>query len=69
VTNKIPWSKRDNGGGDYFDCTRYVQSDKFMKTFPKIDDHVGQEYKSGGIIQTKVMTQTAVIIQAPTRPI
>jgi hypothetical protein len=56
-------------GGNYFDCTGYGQSDRFMKTVQKISDHIGQEYKGGGITRTKVMTQNAVIIQAPTRPI
>jgi hypothetical protein len=56
-------------GGNYFDCTGYGQSDRFMKTVQKIADHIGQEYKDGGITQTEVMTQTVVIIQAPTRPI
>jgi hypothetical protein len=53
-------------GGNYFDCTGYGQSDRFMKTVQKNSDHIGQEYKGGGITQTEVMTQTAVIIQAPT---
>jgi hypothetical protein len=55
-------------GGNYFDCTGYGQSDRFMKTVQNIADHIVQEYKGGGITLTKVMTQTAVIIQAPTRP-
>jgi hypothetical protein len=32
-------------GGNYFDCTGYGQSDRFMKTVKKIADHIGQEYK------------------------
>jgi hypothetical protein len=56
-------------GGDYFDCTGYGQSDRFMKTVQKVANHIGQEYKGCGITQTEVMTQTAVIIQVPTRPI
>jgi hypothetical protein len=40
-----------------------------MKTVQKIAGHIGQEYKGGGITRTEVMTQTDVIIQAPTRPI
>jgi hypothetical protein len=56
-------------GGNYCDCTGYGQSDRFMKTVQKIADHIGQEYKGGGITQTELMTQTAVIIQAPTRPV
>jgi hypothetical protein len=40
-----------------------------LKTVQKIADHIGQEYKGGGITQTEVMTQTAVIIQAPLRPV
>jgi hypothetical protein len=43
-------------GGNYFDCTGYGQSDRFMKTVQKIAYHIGQEYKGGGIIQTEVMT-------------
>jgi hypothetical protein len=56
-------------GGNYFDCTGYGQSDRFMKTVQKIADHIGQEYKGGGINRTEVMTQAAVIIQAPIRPV
>jgi hypothetical protein len=40
-----------------------------MKTVRKIAEHIGQEYKGGGITRTEVMTQTASIIQAPTIPI
>jgi hypothetical protein len=56
-------------GGFFFDCTGYDHSDRFMKTDQKIADHIGQEYKGGSITRTGVMTQTEVIIQAPTRPI
>jgi hypothetical protein len=56
-------------GGDYFDCTGYGQSDRFMKTVQKIADHISQKYKVGGITRTEVMTKTSVIIQAPTRPV
>jgi hypothetical protein len=56
-------------GGNYFDCLGYDQSDRFMKTVQKITDHIGQEYKGRGITWTEVTTQTAIIIQAPTRPI
>jgi hypothetical protein len=55
-------------GGNYFDCTGYGQSDMFMKNVQKITDRIVQEYKGGGITRTEVMTQTAVIIQAPIRP-
>jgi hypothetical protein len=55
-------------GGNYFDCTGYGQSGRFMKTVQKIADHIVQEYKGGGITRTEVMAQNAVIIQAPTRP-
>jgi hypothetical protein len=55
--------------GNYFDCTGYGQSDRFMKTVQKIADYIGQEYKSGGVTRTKVMTQTAVTIPLPTRPV
>jgi hypothetical protein len=51
------------------DCTGYGQSDRFMKTVQKLSDHIGQEYKGGGITRTEVMTQTGVIIQEPTMPI
>jgi hypothetical protein len=61
--------EKEELGGNYFDCTGYGQSDRFMKTVQKNSDHIGQEYKGGGITQTEVMTQTAVIIQAPTRPV
>jgi hypothetical protein len=40
-----------------------------MKTVQTIADHIGQEYKGGGITQTEVMTQAAVIIQASIRPV
>jgi hypothetical protein len=39
-------------GGDYFDCTGNGQSDRFMKTIQKNADHIGQEYKGGGITRT-----------------
>jgi hypothetical protein len=55
--------------GNYFDCTGYGQSDRFMKTVQKIADYIGQEYKSGGVTRTEVMTQTAVTIPLPVRPV
>jgi hypothetical protein len=55
--------------GHYFDCTGYGQSDRFMKTVQKMADYIGQEYKGGGITRTEVMTQAAVNIPAPTRPV
>ena len=55
--------------GNYFDCTGYGQSDRFMKTVQKIADYIGQEYKGGGITCTEVMTQTPVNIPMPTRPV
>jgi hypothetical protein len=54
--------------GNHFDCTRYGQSDRSMKTVEKIADHIGQEYKCGGVTRTEVMTQAAVIIPMPARP-
>ena len=54
--------------GNYFDCTGYGQSDRFVKTVQKIADYVGQEYKNGGVTRTEVMTQTAVTIPLPARP-
>jgi hypothetical protein len=71
--NKLPFVRsakfqggKEELGGNYFDCTGYGQSDRFMKTVQTIADHTGQEYKGDGITRTEVMTQTAVIIQAPT---
>jgi hypothetical protein len=55
--------------GNYFDCTGYGQSDRFMKTVQKIADYIGQEYTCGGLTRTEVMTQSPVIIIAPTRPV
>jgi hypothetical protein len=55
--------------GNHFDCTGYGQSDRFMKTVQKIADYIGQEYKSGGVTRTEVMTQTPVTIPLPTRPV
>ena len=55
--------------GNYFDCTGYGQSDRYMKTVQKMADYVGQEYKGGGVTWTEVMTQTLVAIPAPTRPV
>jgi hypothetical protein len=55
--------------GNYFNCTGYGQSDRFIKTVQKIANHISQEYKGGGITRTEVMTQAAVIIQAPRRPV
>jgi hypothetical protein len=40
-----------------------------MKTIQKTADHIGQEYKGGGMTRTEVMTQATVIIQAPIRPL
>jgi hypothetical protein len=54
--------------GNYFDCTGYGQSDRFVKTVAKIADLVGQDYKSGGTTRTEVMTQTNVVIPVPVRP-
>lgn len=55
--------------GNYFDCTGYGQSDRFMKTVQKIADYIGQEYKSGGVTRTEVINQSAVNITGPTRPV
>jgi hypothetical protein len=52
---------------NYFDCTGYGQSDRFMKTVQKIANYIGQEYKCGGLTRTEVMTQSPVLIPAPTR--
>jgi hypothetical protein len=61
--------EKEELGGNYFDCTGYDQSDRFMKPSQKIADHIGQDYKGGGLTQTELMTQTIVIIPTPTRPI
>jgi hypothetical protein len=37
--------------GNYSDCTRYEQSDRFTKTVQKVADYIGQEYKGGGVTQ------------------
>jgi hypothetical protein len=55
--------------GNYFDCTGYGQSDRFVKTVQKIADHIGQDYKVGGVTRTEVMTQAPVTITMPTRPV
>jgi hypothetical protein len=47
----------------------YGQSDRFMKMVQKIADHIGQEYKGGGITRTEVMTHKSIIIQITTRPV
>jgi hypothetical protein len=59
---------KDELDGNYFDCTGYGQSDRFMKTVQKIADYIGQEYKGGGVTRTEVMTQVAITIPTPTRP-
>jgi hypothetical protein len=73
--NKAPSIRQEKfaGGkvemdGNYFDCTGYGQSDRFVKTVQKIADYVGQEYKGGGTTRTEVITQAAVVIALPTRP-
>jgi hypothetical protein len=55
--------------GNYFDCTGYGQSDRFVKTVQKIADYIGQEYKCGGITRTEVITQAMVTIPMPLRPV
>ena len=55
--------------GNYFDRTGYGQSDRFMKTVQKMADYIGQDYKSGGVTCTEVMSQTPVSISMPTRPV
>jgi hypothetical protein len=69
VNDAIVGGRKEELGGNYFDCTGYGQFDRFMKTVQKIADHIGQEYKGGGITRTEVMTQAAFIIQAPIRPV
>ena len=54
---------------NYFDCTGYGQSDRFVKrTVQKIADYIGQEYRNGGITRTEVIAQTAVVLPLPRRP-
>jgi hypothetical protein len=60
---------KDELDGNYFDCTGYGQSDRFVKTVQKIADYVGQEYKVGGVTRTEVMGQAASIIRLPSRPV
>jgi hypothetical protein len=59
---------KDELDGNYFDCTGYEQSDRFVKTVQKIADHIGQEYKCRGVSRTEVITQSMVTIPMPTRP-
>ena len=51
-----------------FNCTGYGQSNRFMKTVQNIADHIGQEYKSGGITRTEVMAQEHATISLPIQP-
>jgi hypothetical protein len=60
---------KDELDGNYFDCSGYGQSNRFMKTVQKIADHIGQEYKGGGVTRTEVMTQTKIILPTPVRPV
>jgi hypothetical protein len=60
---------KDELDGNYFDCTGYGQSDRFVKTVQKIADYIGQEYKCGGVSRTEVMTQEVISIPMPTRPV
>jgi hypothetical protein len=55
--------------GNYFDCTGYGQSDRFVKMVQKIADYIGQEYKCGGVTRIKVTTQTKLVITMPARPV
>jgi hypothetical protein len=59
---------KDELDGNYFDCTGYGQSNRFMKTVQKIADHIGQEYKGGGVTRTEVMSQTKTTLAQPSRP-
>jgi hypothetical protein len=52
-------SEKFKGGKDelddnYFDCTGYGQSDRFVKTTQKIADYIGQEYTCGDITRIEV---------------
>jgi hypothetical protein len=59
---------KDELDGNYFDCTGYGQLDGFVTTVQKIANHIGQEYKGGGITRTEVMTQAEILVPAPPRP-
>lgn len=54
--------------GNYFDCTGYEQSDRFVKTVQSIAEYVSQTYTCGGVSRKEVMTQKMVVILMPTRP-
>jgi hypothetical protein len=76
ITNRPPTLRPEKfvGGKDeidcnYFDCTGYGQSDRFVKTVQKIANYIGQEYKGGGATRTEVITQRAVTIPLPRRPV
>ena len=69
-------TKKFQGGkeeldGNYFDRTRYGQSDRFVKTVTRIDGLVGRDNKIGGGTTrcTEAMTQTNVVITVPVRPL
>jgi hypothetical protein len=53
--DKFQGGRKEELDGNHFDCTRYGQSDRFVKTVQKIADYIGQEYKCGGTSCTKVM--------------
>lgn len=53
--------------GNYFDCTGYGQTDRFVKTVEKIAI-IALTYKGGGITHKEVMTQTVEVISPPQRP-
>ena len=53
--------------GNYFDCIRHGQSDRFVKTVGRIANFAGQDDKIGGITRTEVMTHTNVVITVPVR--
>jgi hypothetical protein len=54
--------------GNYFDCTGYDQSDRFVKTVDRMAVMVGQDYRQGGTTRTEVETQEAIKIKEPTKP-
>lgn len=59
---------KDELDRNYFDCTGYRHSDRFVKTVQNIAGYIGQEYQCSGLTCTEVMTQSPVLIPAANRP-
>jgi hypothetical protein len=60
---------KDEIDGNYFHCTGYGQLDRFVKTVQKIATYIGQECKGGRVTRTEVITQRAVTIPLPRKPV